>query len=212
MASGAGGRRWSSLSSCRSRAHLVCDSQRESFHLKSLLGEDGRGHGSEGSLPFLSRAGTYREISSPVDKIIFPARGFIQGSNFNAQCRGCWDLVLLKSLNNPVEPRELVRLHSPLSMHVWKAVISLPWWNVGLMSLSCILPRDLSFTMEFWVSLKCSVLILPSLSSVTTSSLSPSFPLDFPVSDCLLLVLPTAHLCSRLPLASARPEFTLPHL
>lgn len=55
----------------------------------------------------------------------------------------------------------------------------LQWWGVGLMPLSWVLPRDLSFTMEFWVSLKCSVLILPSLSSATTSSLSSSFPLDF---------------------------------
>lgn len=88
--------------------------------------------------------------------------------------------------------------------------ISLQWWDEGLMPLSCILPRDLSFTMEFWVSLKCSVLILPSLSSATTSSLSPSFPLGFPMSDCLLVVLPTSHLCSYLPSASAWPEFTLP--
>lgn len=105
--------------------------------------------------------------------------------------------MLLKSLSDPVELGGSADCLALSSCTIGR-LLSLQWWDVGLMPLSCILPRDLSFTMEFWVSLKCSVLILPSLSSATTSSLSPSFPLDFPMSDCLLLVLPTAHLCSHL--------------
>lgn len=106
----------------------------------------------------------------------------------------CWDPVLLASF---------------VSGHPGKAVISVQRSSLGLLLWSCLLPRDLSFTMEFWVSLKCSVLILPSLSSATTSSLSLSSPLWFScVRLCLLLVLPTAHLCSHLPSASTRPEIT----
>ena len=108
----------------------------------------------------------------------------------------------------PAEPWSQCRLQSPLCTRVWKAVLSSPWWNVGLVPLSCILPRDLSFTMEFWVSLKCSVLVLPSL-------LFPPPPFPLP-SPSILLCQTASSLCSprptcaRRPLASARPESTSP--
>lgn len=150
-----------------------------------------------------SQADPCREIWSLAEMIVVPAPGAILRRGLSVQCQSCRDSGLLGSLSDPAEPWSQCRLQSPLCTRVWKAAPSSPWWNVGLVPLSCTLPRDLSFTVEFWVSLKCSVLVLPSLSSVPTSSLSPSFPLRFPVSDCLLSVLPTAHLRSPPPGFSA---------
>lgn len=72
----------------------------------------------------LSQADTCSEICSPVNGIIFPALGSIQGSNYNVptEAAGTWccsgDSVILGGSGSRC------RLPRPLSMHAWKAVLS----------------------------------------------------------------------------------------
>lgn len=149
----------------------------------------------------------------------FSSTRVYSGKQLKHTCQGCWHLGLLKSLGDFLSVMlwspgsRCCGLPSPLYARLGGCVISLQWWNVGLMPSSCILPRDLSFTREFWISLKCSVLVLPSLSSATTSSLSPlPSPSIFlcQTASSLCSPQPTCALSPTPPLALAWPEFTFP--